>query len=106
MSEPVAFKYRAFISYSHADQDWAKWLHRAVESFPIGKDLAGRFTERGEIYWTLRGGAWNFPAGYLTASFCSNVLNSTATRLSFYGFRVAPRALSCPLLLAPLRALM
>ena len=40
-------------------------------------------------YWTLRGGAWNFPAGYLTASFCSNVLNSTATRLSFYGFRVA-----------------
>ena len=41
MTEPVAFKYRAFISYSHADTSWAKWLHRAVESFPIDKDLAG-----------------------------------------------------------------
>ena len=54
MSEPIAFKYPAFISYSHADQDWAKWLHRAAESFPIGKDLAGRFTERGEIPSALR----------------------------------------------------
>ena len=54
MSEPTAFKYRAFISYSHADQDWAKWLHRAIESFPIGKDLAGRFTERGEVPSALR----------------------------------------------------
>ncbi|MET0689280.1 MAG: hypothetical protein ABWY38_08795 [Methyloceanibacter sp.] len=54
MSEPVAFKYRAFISYSHADQDRAKWLHRAVESFPIGTDLAERFTERGEIPSALR----------------------------------------------------
>jgi formylglycine-generating enzyme required for sulfatase activity len=49
-----AFKYRAFISYSHADSDWAKWLHRAIESYPIGKDLAGRFTERGEIPSALR----------------------------------------------------
>jgi formylglycine-generating enzyme required for sulfatase activity len=40
-------------------------------------------------YWTLRGGAWNFPHAYLTASFRSNVLNTTPTRLSFYGFRVA-----------------
>jgi hypothetical protein len=54
MSEPTAFKYRAFISYSHADTDWANWLHRAIESFPIGKDLAGRFTERGEIPGALR----------------------------------------------------
>ena len=57
--------------------------------FPHWQGPCRRFTERGEIYWTLRGGAWNFPAGYLTASFCSNVLNSTATRLSFYVFRVA-----------------
>ena len=33
MTEPVAFKYRAFISYSHADTAWAKWLHRALEIF-------------------------------------------------------------------------
>ena len=24
------FKYRAFISYSHADEDWAKWLHKVA----------------------------------------------------------------------------
>ena len=34
MTELVAFKYRAFISYSHADTAWAKWLHRALERFP------------------------------------------------------------------------
>ena len=33
MAEPVPFKYRAFISYSHADTAWAKWLHRALEGF-------------------------------------------------------------------------
>jgi formylglycine-generating enzyme required for sulfatase activity len=54
VSEPIPLKYRAFISYSHADTDWAKWLHRALESFPIGKDLAGRFTESGEIPKALR----------------------------------------------------
>ena len=31
MAEPIAFKYRAFISYGHADTDWAKWLHRGLE---------------------------------------------------------------------------
>ncbi len=38
---PSAFKYRAFISYSHADTSWAKWLHRALEGFTIDKDLVG-----------------------------------------------------------------
>ncbi len=27
------FKYRVFISYSHADNKWARWLHRALESY-------------------------------------------------------------------------
>ncbi len=45
MSEPVALKYRA--SNSHADTSWAKWLHPALESFPIDKDPAGRFTDVG-----------------------------------------------------------
>ena len=26
-------KYRAFLSYSHADRKWARWLHRALESY-------------------------------------------------------------------------
>ena len=47
MAEPVSLKYRAFISYSHADTSWAKWLHRALESFTIDKDLVGRETATG-----------------------------------------------------------
>ena len=54
MAEPVAFKYRAFISYSHADTSWAKWLHRGVEGFRIDKDLVGRKTERGAVPKSLR----------------------------------------------------
>ena len=54
MSEPTPFKYRAFISYSHADTDWAKWLHRGLESFRIDKDLAGRETATGIIPTALR----------------------------------------------------
>jgi len=26
-------KYRAFLSYSHADRKWARWLHRALEGY-------------------------------------------------------------------------
>lgn len=54
MSEPAAHFYRAFISYSHADTAWAKWLQRGLESFKIDKDLAGRETARGAIPETLR----------------------------------------------------
>lgn len=28
-------RYRAFISYSHADEAWAKWLHRALETYRV-----------------------------------------------------------------------
>ena len=54
MAEPVALKYRAFISYSHADTNWAKWLHRALEGFRIDKDLIGRETATGAIPKALR----------------------------------------------------
>jgi formylglycine-generating enzyme required for sulfatase activity len=54
MAEPVVLKYRGFISYSHADTSWAKWLHRALEGFTIDKDLAGRATATGSIPKTLR----------------------------------------------------
>ena len=49
MAEHVALKYRAFISYSHADTSCAKWLHRALESSSIDKDLVGRETATGAI---------------------------------------------------------
>ena len=54
MADPVALKYRAFISYSHADTSWAKWLHRGLEGFRIDKDLVGRETATGTIPKTLR----------------------------------------------------
>jgi cell division protein FtsB len=54
MPEPIAFKYRAFISYSHADTSWAKWLHTKLEGFRIDKDLVGRETATGQIPKTLR----------------------------------------------------
>jgi tetratricopeptide (TPR) repeat protein len=54
MTEPVALKYRALISYSHADTAQAKWLHRGLESFRIDGDLAGRETRHGPIPKTLK----------------------------------------------------
>ena len=65
-AEPVPLKYRAFISYGHADVTWARWLHRAIETFRIDKDLASREkiarTEGGvhvsqRSYSRIRGGA-------------------------------------------------
>jgi TIR domain len=35
------FKYKAFISYAHIDQVAATWLHKALESYRIPKDLQG-----------------------------------------------------------------
>ena len=53
MSDAVALQYRAFISYSHADAGWAKWLHRWLEGFRGDKDLIGR-DATGTIHKTLR----------------------------------------------------
>jgi tetratricopeptide (TPR) repeat protein len=50
----VALRYQAFISYSHADTPWAEWLHRKLERFHLGDDLAGRETVRGRIPNALR----------------------------------------------------
>ena len=54
MAELFSLKYRAFISYSHADTAWAKWLHRALEGFRIDKDLVGRQTPAGFIPKTMK----------------------------------------------------
>ena len=54
MPDPVVFKYRAFLSYSHTDAGWAKWLHAKLEGFRIDKDLVGRETATGQIPETLR----------------------------------------------------
>jgi formylglycine-generating enzyme required for sulfatase activity len=49
-----AFKYRAFLSYSHADTRAAKRVHGRLEGFHIDKDLIGRETSTGSIPETLR----------------------------------------------------
>ncbi len=45
----AAFRYKAFISYSHADESWARWLHRALETFPVPRHLRGRDSPVGPV---------------------------------------------------------
>ncbi len=54
MAEIAPFKYHAFLSYSHRDTAWAKWLHRVLEAYRIDKDLVGRETAHGQVPKTLR----------------------------------------------------
>jgi tetratricopeptide (TPR) repeat protein len=42
-------KYRAFLSYSHRDAKWADWLHKALESYRLPKQLIGTSTTLGTI---------------------------------------------------------
>lgn len=48
MSEP-AFRYRAFISYSHADAATAAWLHARLERYRVPAHLVGRDAATGRI---------------------------------------------------------
>jgi tetratricopeptide (TPR) repeat protein len=43
------YKYSAFISYSHKDEKWASWLHKALETFKVPKYLVGETTAMGTI---------------------------------------------------------
>src|ERR1700677_2488001 len=66
----AALQYRAFLSYSHDDTAWAKWLHRALENYRIDKDLVGRETALGPVPKTLRPifrDREDFPAGHSLA---------------------------------------
>ena len=52
--DSAQFKYRAFLSYSHRDVGWARWLHARLEGFHFDKDLVGRDTTLGPVPNTLR----------------------------------------------------
>lgn len=54
MAEVAPFRYRAFLSYSHRDSAWAKWLHAALEGYRIDQTLVGRETPVGPVPATLR----------------------------------------------------
>lgn len=43
------FRYKAFISYSHRDEAWATWLHKALESYRLPRKLVGRKARFGTI---------------------------------------------------------
>jgi hypothetical protein len=47
-------KYRAFLSYGHADTKWAKWLHGRLECFRFDTDLIRTVTPRAPVPRTLR----------------------------------------------------
>ena len=36
----MASSYKAFISYSHADERWAKWLQPSMEHYRLPKHLS------------------------------------------------------------------
>ena len=42
-------QYFAFLSYSHQDEDLAKWLQRKLEQFQVPASLVGRLTANGAI---------------------------------------------------------
>ncbi len=35
------YRYKAFISYSHQDEQWGRWLQRALESYRVPRRLVG-----------------------------------------------------------------
>lgn len=43
------FRYRAFISYSHADQRWGHWLHRNLEGYRVPRKLVGMASAEGPV---------------------------------------------------------
>jgi tetratricopeptide (TPR) repeat protein len=43
------FRYKAFISYSHQNQAWGKWLQRALEGYRVPRRLVGKQGEFGQI---------------------------------------------------------
>ena len=47
--EKESYKYKAFISYSHKDEKWGRWLHRGIEGYRIPKGLVGRDTLNGPV---------------------------------------------------------
>lgn len=47
-------RYKAFISYSHRDERWAKWLQRSLERYRVPRRLAGKTGAHGDVPSRLR----------------------------------------------------
>ena len=46
---PQHHRYFAFLSYSHRDEAFAKWLHSALEGFRVPASITGSLTENGVV---------------------------------------------------------
>jgi WD40 repeat protein len=46
---PEGYRYCAFISYSHADAAWARWVHHGLETYAIPANLIGRAAPVGTV---------------------------------------------------------
>jgi tetratricopeptide (TPR) repeat protein len=49
LSNINAYKYRAFITYAHKDEDRARWLRKKLETFRVPKHLVGTDGDHGEV---------------------------------------------------------
>jgi len=43
------WRYRAFISYSHKDESWAKWLQKAIETYRVPGSIIGQPSAHGPV---------------------------------------------------------
>ena len=49
LSELDSCRYQSYVSYSHADEKWAVWLHKKLETYRVPRRLVGRKTACGVI---------------------------------------------------------
>lgn len=52
-TRPGAARYRVFLSYSHADTKWARWLMRRLELYRVPRRFHGRAAPIGEVGWRI-----------------------------------------------------
>jgi len=45
----TGFRYKAFISYSHRDEKWARWLQRSLESYRVPRRIVGTEGRYGKV---------------------------------------------------------
>lgn len=44
-----SFRYKAFISYSHQDESWGRWVQRALEGYRVPRHMVGKKGEFGNV---------------------------------------------------------
>ena len=96
MAETAIFKYRAFLSYSHGDRRWARWLHHALEGYPIDKDLIGRTGTAGPVPKALRPifrDREDFSGGHILTNATVQALDASAALIVLCSLASAERPL-------------